>query len=176
VSDRFQTGLRVELLSREHDQSEFACGRLELDAYIRERAGQDMKRHLATAFVLVDDSPVVIGYYTLSQLALSLDDLPEEIARRLPRYPLVPGTLIGRLAVDMRRQGGGLGELLLIDALLRAWRTSRSVASYAILVDAIDERARDFYLGYDFIPRPRDPLKLFLPMRTLDRLFSDMTV
>jgi GNAT superfamily N-acetyltransferase len=163
---------RIEVLGSEHERDRFSCGIPDLDSYLRERATQEARRHIAAAFVLLEASPAVLGFYTLSQQVISLEDIPIETARRLPRYPLLPATLIGRLAVDGPRQGEGLGELLLMDALLRSWEAAQTVASYALRVDATDERARQFYLRYDFIPFPNEWLKLFLPMAVLDRLFG----
>ena len=163
---------RIEVLGSEHERDRFSCGIPDLDSYLRERATQEARRHIAAAFVLLEASPAVLGFYTLSQQVISLEDIPIETARRLPRYPLLPATLIGRLAVDGPRQGEGLGELLLMDALLRSWEAAQTVASYALRVDATDERARQFYLRYDFMPFPNDRLKLFLPMAVLDRLFG----
>ena len=163
---------KIEVLDPKHDRRGFSCGVTDLDTYIRERAGQDAKRHVAATFVLLDDTLVVIGYYTLSQQAISLEDIPAALAKKLPRYPLLPATLIGRLAVDEGRQGEGLGGLLLMDALHRSWQVAHTVASYAVRVDATDEKARHFYLRYDFLPFPKEPLKLFFPMADLDRLFS----
>jgi len=172
VADRSAARFRVEALAAKHDRTTFCCGVPDLDAYVRERAGQDMRRHLASVFVLLEGASQVLGYFTLSQQAIGLESLPPELARRLPKYGLLPATLIGWLAVRGDCQGEGIGSLLLMDALLRSWRAARSVASYAIRVDATDEQARDFYLHHDFRPFPVERLKLFLPMADLDRLFS----
>ncbi len=163
---------RVEALGGGHDRQGFSCGVPDLDAYIRDRAGQDAKRHTANTFVLLEDSPCVLGYYTLSKQVICLEDVPEEMARKLPRHPMLPATLIGRLAVDRAHIGEGLGGLLVMDAFLLSWQTAQTVASYAVRVDAMDERARRFYLRHDFLPFPRERLKLFLPMADLDRLFA----
>lgn len=164
--------VRIESLGREHDRQSFSCGVPELDLYLWERAVQDMKRNLATVFVLVDEGSTVIGYYTLSQQAITTGELPEEMARRLPRYTLIPATLIGRFAIDVRCQRQGLGRMLLGDALFRIWRAAQSVASYAVRADATNESALDFYIRCGFIVLPGERLKLFLPMGTLDRHFT----
>jgi GNAT superfamily N-acetyltransferase len=174
VTDRLTARFRIEMLAAEHDRTTFRCGVSELDAYIRERAVQDMKRHLANAFVLLEGASPVLGYYTLSQQAISMESVPAEIARKLPKYGMLPATLIGRLAVHADRQGDGLGSLLLMDALRRSWQAAHSVASYAVRVDATDERARNFYLRHDFRAFPVERLKLFLPMADLDRLFETL--
>ena len=111
-------------------------------------------------------------YYTLSATSILLDDLPDETARKLPKYPLVPATLLGRLAIDSSYQGRGYGELMIIDALRRALQATTEVASYAVVVDAINERAQSFYQRYEFCTFPDRKLRLFLPMKTIADLFS----
>lgn len=110
----------------------------------------------------------IVGFYSLAASGVALADLPEDVVRRLPRYPLVPGTLLGRLAVDRTWQGHGLGEHLLLDALFRSLRSE--VASYAVVVDARDEAAMRFYDRYGFRPLGRSNRRLFLPMSTIARL------
>jgi GNAT superfamily N-acetyltransferase len=110
------------------------------------------------------------GYYTLSATALNVTEFPADITRRLPRYPLIPATLIGRLAVDLRCHGKGYGRWLLADALYRAWRSE--IASFAVVVDAKDEGARRFYERESFLPFPDQPFKLFRPMADIAKLFE----
>jgi GNAT superfamily N-acetyltransferase len=164
---------QIEPLDPGHDRRWFSCGVPDLDIYLRERASQDAKRHVAATFVVLEDAPMVLGYYTLCQQVISLGEVPAVLAKKLPRYPLLPATLVGRLAVDSRRQGEGLGSLLLMDALHRSWQAAKAVASYAVRVDATDEKASDFYLRHEFLPFPCERLKLFFPMADLDRLFAD---
>ena len=118
--------------------------------------------------------PRVTRKYTLSATSILLADLPDETARKLPKYPHVPATLLGRLAIDSRCQGRGYGELMLLDALrrARALLATSSVASYAVVVDAINERARSFYEHYEFCSFPDRKLRLFLPMKTIADTFS----
>src|SRR6185295_13569178 len=117
-------------------------------------------------FVAVEAELGVVGFYSLSSLSLSLADLPEETARKLPRYDAIPAALIGRLARDERVRGQGLGEILLADAIQRVLRAGLSIAVYAIVVDAKDERAADFYRALGFRPFPLRPERLFLPAAT----------
>ena len=161
---------RIEALDAHHDRSGFRCGVSDLDAYFEQRAGQDMKRKLAAVFVLTADGKTVSGYYTLSAHSIAAADLPPDLAKRLPRFPL-PVTLLGRMAVTQSLQGSGLGEYLLLDALDRALKGSRQVASWAVVVDA-KAGARTFYLKHDFIPLPTSPDRLFLPMKTIEALFA----
>lgn len=168
-----RSGLRVELLTREHDRARFASGSPQLDHYLKHVATQDSRRDLATVFVLVEGrSAVVIGYYSLSSYAVLLTDLPQDVKKRVGRYPLVPATLMGRLAVDAARRGQGLGELLLIDALRRAAGATRSVASVGVIVEAINEAAASFYQHFDFRPVAGPSNRLLLPMATIRALES----
>jgi predicted GNAT family N-acyltransferase len=121
--------------------------------------------------VLTPDGRTVAGYYTLSQYSVDLVSLPIDIAKRLPKYPEVPATLLGRLAVSQDHRGQRLGEFLLLDALHRAWQQSTLVASTAVVVDAKDEPAQRFYEHFDFIRLPGTPNRLFLPMDTIAKLF-----
>lgn len=168
-----QTNYRVEALRKQHDRSGFSCGVEPLDRYLKEQAGQDARKRVAAPFVLCEGhSNKVLGYYTLSALSIDVGAWPPDIARRLPRYPIVPATLLGRLAVDQSRRGTGIGEFLLMDALRRALVASRQVAAVAVVVDAKDDRAASFYARYDFIPFADIPNRLFLPMGTVERLFA----
>jgi len=165
--------LAIELLSERHDGERFDCGDEALNAYLRRQASQDARRNAAVTYVLSGATAPreVLGFYTLSSLAVALADLPDSISRRLPRYPLVPATLIGRLAVDTRHRGRRLGERLLVDALQRSLDASRRVASAAVFVAAKDDEAASFYLRYGFTPLPTQPRRLFMPMKTIARLW-----
>jgi GNAT superfamily N-acetyltransferase len=165
--------LVIEPLGR-HDRARFSCGQPDLDAWFRLRASQDEKRNVARVFVAVDVELGVVGFYSLSSLSLSMESLPEEMAHKLPRYDAIPAALIGRLARDERVRGQGVGELLLADAIRRILGAGRSIAVFAIVVDAKDERAADFYRTFGFQAFPLRPKRLFLPAATaaaaLDKL------
>ncbi|MGH9560567.1 MAG: hypothetical protein ACRD3S_03850 [Terracidiphilus sp.] len=161
---------RIEPLETHHDRSSFRCGIAELDAYLEQRAGQDAKRHLAAVFILTADSRTIDGFYSLSSHSILAPELPADLAKKLPRFPL-PVTLLGRMAVAQSLQGVGWGEFLLIDALHRALQGSHQIASWAVVVDA-KAGARSFYLKHDFIPLPQNPDRLFLPMKTVEMMFA----
>lgn len=129
---------------------------------------------VAAPFILTreSDRKTVIGYYTLSAFGVSLRDLPNEIIKKLPAYPIVPVTLLGRLALDQRYRGQELGEFLLIDALKRALKQSSQIAAAAVVVDAIDEKAAGFYRHFEFLDFPDKPGRLFLPMQTIANLLT----
>ncbi len=158
------------MLGPQHDRASFESGVGPLDRYFRTQAGQDARKNMAAPFVLVLPDGTIAGYYTLSSTAVNVGEWPAQTVRKLPRYPLIPATLLGRLAVDQRHQGNGYGRFLLADALYRA--VSSEIASFAVIVDAKDENARRFYERESFLPFPDQPLKLFLPMADIAELFK----
>ena len=125
-----------ESLGKHHDRQGFHCGDTELDLWFQQRARQDQERHVAAVYVLVpvDEPTRVAGFYSLSATSVLLSDLPIDFARKLPRYPVVPAILLGRLARDVKFPG--LGETLLLDALHRAWTNASKIAAAAVIVDA----------------------------------------
>lgn len=165
---------RVEPLGRHHDRLSFSCGVPELDDYLHRQASQDQARKLAACHVAVDpEAPTqILGYYTLSTYGIRLGELPTETTRRLPKYPLLPAALIGRLAVSSEFQGQRLGEHLLMDALQRILHLADEIAVHAVVVDAKHQAAADFYARYDFRPFPSEPLRLFIPLATVARAFD----
>jgi predicted GNAT family N-acyltransferase len=124
--------------------------------------------------VLVSDDDRIAGYYTLSADNIRADDLPPELVKplKLPRYPVMGATLVGRLARDLTFRGQGVGELLLIDALKVSLAMSRKIASVAVIVDAKDENAHRFYMGFGFLAFADTAKRLFLPMQTVEKLFA----
>ena len=152
----------IEALGKQHDRAGFTCGQADLDAWFRERAGQDERRNVARVFVAVDDDLGLVGFYSLGAFTFALDDLPAEIAGKLPRHEAIPAALIGRLARDERVRGQGTGDLLLADAIKRILGVGRSLAVFAVVVDAKDERAARFYREFGFRPFPSRPNRLFL--------------
>ena len=162
--------LRVEALGPHHNRSSFASGVEPLDRYLRSQAGQDARKNVAAPFVLVLPDGAIGGYYTLSATGVKLTEFPVGIAHKLPRYPLIPATLLGRLAVDQAHQGRGYGRFLLADALFRAVRSE--IASFAVIVDAKDDAARRFYERESFLPFPDQPQRLFRPMADIAKLYE----
>ncbi len=160
---------RVEPLQGHHDRSGFRSGSGALDRYFQVQASQDARRKIAAPFVLILADGAVAGFYTLSAASVGLAELPAEVCRKLPRYPMVPATLLGRLAVHQDHQGRGHGRFLLADALYRALRNE--IASFAVVVDAKDESARRFYEREGFLSLADQPLRLFLPMATVALAF-----
>jgi predicted GNAT family N-acyltransferase len=161
-----------EALGPQHDWAVFSCGVDALDRYLHQQAAQDVKKRVAAVFVLTPDGKTIAGYYVLSQYSVELDRIPKAVAKRVPKYAMVPATLIGRLAVSRSFQGRGLGEFILMDALHRCLAGSRQVASAAVIVDAKDQAAAAFYAKYGFLELPEVPTRFFLPMATIDKMFA----
>jgi predicted N-acetyltransferase YhbS len=154
----------IEALAAGHDRKSFSCGVLALDRYLQVQATQDIRRRIGNCFIACDGTGQIAAYYTFSAASLPLADLPPDEAKRVPRYPLLPAGLIGRLAVDMRFQRQGLGGALVIDAARRA--NGAAPAIFALVVDAKDEAAVSFYERLGFRRFLSRPLSLFLPIGT----------
>lgn len=163
----------IELLDKKHNRQDFDCGKELLNNYLKNQAGQDVKRKLSACFVLVEmETNNIKGYYTLSNNSIPLSNFPEHIQKKLPKsYVSIPTSLLGRLAIDTKFQGKGIGKILLIDALKRSYEISKEIGSFAVVVDPIDEEAEKFYAKYDFIKLP-DSEKMFMATKTLKELFD----
>jgi predicted GNAT family N-acyltransferase len=173
VSNPESTDFSIELLAPHHDRAAFSCGNEQLDRYLHSVANQDKKKNIAIPYVIFNrDRQRIIGYYTLSMSGIDLAQLPEQIAKKLPKYPIVGVTLIGRLAVSNEYKGYGWGKLLIMDALHRSLAASKATASFAVVVDAVDDEAVRFYQRFDFQPFPDSPTKLFRTITNIDRAFG----
>lgn len=163
----------IEPLDKSHARESFRCGHAALDRYLQQQARQDVLNQVAAVFVAVEPSSrQVVGYHTLSASTVNVAEVPPDIAKRLPRYPQLPVTLLGRLAVDERFRGKGLGQFLLMDALHRSQQAAAGIAAMAVVVDAKDETASAFYQRYGFAPLNARAGRLFLPMKTIATLFQ----
>lgn len=147
-----------------HRREAFACESPELTEFLRTRARKEIKARASACFVLVPtaDRGRVAGFYTLSATNIALAKLPDHLVKRLPRYPELPTTLLGRLARDLSFKGQGIGNLLMVDALRRAYRSSSVIGSVAIVTDPKDDRAARFYGEFGF--KSLDGRRMFLPM------------
>ena len=161
----------IEPFGSQHNRPNFCCGNQALDRYFQERIRKEVDARVAAAFVMAD-GPAVLGYYTLSAHSIERDALPEDVVKKLklPKYPLIPATLMGRLAVDLKYQGMRLGEILLMDGLERSYVHSNQVASFAVVVD-VKENAVEFYRRYGFLQLPEGQ-RMFIPMETIKKLIG----
>ena len=160
-------------LDSSFNRTNFCCGKASLDHYFQKQVNQDIRRKLAVCFIIPDHANQIKAYYTLSNDSVSLDELPDETRMKFPKaYTHLPVTLLGRLAVDKKFQGNGLGKMLLIDALKRSYEVSlKSIASIAVVVSPLDEEAEVFYKKFGFFSLI-DSKKMFLPMKTICKLFD----
>jgi GNAT superfamily N-acetyltransferase len=163
----------IELLEKHHQRRDFSCGNEQLDRYLQTVALQDKKRNIAIPYVVCNrEHQKIIGYYTLSMSGINLEYLPPNIAKKLPKYPIVGVTLIGRLAVASDYKGFGWGKLLLMDALYKSLQISKTTGCFAVVVDAIDERAVNFYRRFEFQAFQDRHKKLFRTMANIAQTFG----
>jgi predicted N-acetyltransferase YhbS len=150
-----------------HRRGQFVCESPELTEFLQKRARKEMEARSSACFVLVtaNDPGRIVGYYTLSQASVSSQRLPETVTKKLPRYPELGATLIGRLARDSEWRGRKIGRLLIVDALRRSVRLSREAGAVVVLTDPKEQKARTFYEAYGF--RALDARRLFIPMKEL---------
>jgi ribosomal protein S18 acetylase RimI-like enzyme len=159
---------RIEPLAG-HDRQSFSCGVEQLDRYFHHQVGQDARRGLASCFITVHvPDQAICGYYTLSATSVMLGDLPPALAKKLPRYPRIPATLLGRLAVDQRFRGRQIGRLLLYDAM--AQMCHATIATAMLVVDPKDEAATAFYGRYGFLPFSAAHRQLYLPIQEIRKI------
>ncbi len=167
------SNISVESLGRQHDRAAFLCGAEALDRYLEQQTRQDADKRVAAPFVAVSPPNARVHvYYTLSASMLTLTEFPDELARKLPRYPQLPVTRLGRPAVDRSTQGQGLGEHLLLDALRRSLAHADRIAATAVVVDAEDEAAVAVCRHYGFVTLQAQPSRLFVPMRLVAQLLG----
>ncbi len=151
----------------------FDCGVGELNEYLQKYARQNHKKGIAKTVVAIPEAGNgdVAGYYSVSVGEIKREFLPENYRRGLPRYP-VPAMLLGKLAVDVKMQGSGLGKKLLINSFMKSLRLASEVGIFAVKVDAKNESAKGFYLKYGFIPLENDPLSLFIPIASIAKMLE----
>lgn len=155
--------MKIQQLDKnQHDRNDFDCGKVELNNYLKQTAGQHDKKYLSKTFVLTSEgAPSKIkGYVTLAPIQVNLGELPPQIAKPYPKDPTC--ALIGRLAVDRRYQRQGFGEILLLDAIQKIVKASEIVPHPMIIVDAKDIPAKEFYMGLGFTPFPNNSMKLYM--------------
>lgn len=155
----------IEPLSERHNREDFDCGAKPLNRYLKRQASQDARRNIASVYIAAPEDTstltcAVAGYYSLSNTGILQADIPNELQKKMPRYPLIPAVLLGRLAVDLRHRARGLGGRLLADAFAASLK---SPSAWALFVtDAKDETARAFYERFRFKPLKDSPSHLYI--------------
>jgi len=162
--------LVISILDKTHNRTGFSCEEQPLTDYIQKQVSQDIKKKLAICFVAADRDNKVIGYYTLTSESLGREQIPDKYIKKVPKNYNAPVILLGRLGINIKKKGTGLGEHLLLDALFRAYTLSEeSIGAMAVVVDPINEYAVKFYKKYGFEQLP-DSEKMFLPMSTIKQI------
>lgn len=160
----------VELLQTYHDRAGFDCGNASLNNFLRNQARQNMDRNVGVTHVVVATAgdTKILGYYTLVTRTIERDIIPDS---RLPNGP-IGVVLLGRLAVDSSVQRSGLGKRMLLRAMKQTLLASMDVGIYALVVNAIDDAAKEWYLGLDwgFEQLLDDPHHLYISIKTLKQL------
>ncbi len=160
----------VELLASHHDRKGFDCGKESLNLFLQRQARQNADRNVGVTYVVIPEANAtrILGYYTLVTRTVESTFLAD---KKLPSGP-VGVVLLGRLAVDKSAQGQGLGKRMLLRAMRQTEEVARSVGVYALVLNALDEDARHWYLslGWGFEALLDDPDHLFLPVATIRTL------
>lgn len=159
--------LRIEKLQAEHSVEGFDCGSDELNRFLIRFARTNQQAGAAQTYIALSGS-LVVGYYSLAVGEVAYEGAPGRLSKGLARHP-IPIMLLARLAVASAWQGRGLGAALLKDAMRRTLQAADIAGIRAFAVHARDERARDFYAHFGFIPSPTDPLHLFLLIKDIRR-------
>lgn len=154
-------------LKPEDDTGAFSSGNDDLDQWLKARALKAERAQTAKTYVITDGFTEVVGYYCLSSCSISHGHVGGGWLTRNTPDP-VPVVLLGRLAIDTRFQGAGLGSALLKDATLKAASAAEVIGARALVVHAIDERAADFYRQYGFAPVPANPLHMYAALSRAD--------
>lgn len=158
-----------EPLHAEHVLSSFCCGVDSLDNWLKKRAMKNQLTGASRTFVSCDGSKV-LAYYSLASSTVATSAAPGRIRRNMPDP--VPVVVLGRLAVDQSLHGQGVGRALVRDAGLRVIQAAETIGIRGMLVHALSDEAREFYLRVGFEPSPMDPMMLMVTLRDLVDSFS----
>jgi len=157
-------------LTADHDLAPFDCGEPALDAWLKRQALRNEAGGASRTYVACAGARVA-GYYSLAAGAVVRAEAPRPMQRNMPDP--IPVMVLGRLAVDRSFQGQGIGRALLRDAVLRVLRAAEIAGIKAILVHAISDDAREFYLASGFVPSPIDPMTLCLPLAAVRTILPE---
>ena len=168
---RLPDGFRLERLQRDHPRKAFRAGAESVDEWLATKALQNQEKHLTVTKVLLDEAGTIAGYYTLAMGQVDFGDLPPEMTKRLPRR-MLPVAILAWLGVSHDHQGQGLGRLLVAQALRECHEAAASFAFVAVILDCINDAARDFYRQWDFEELPGHPYRLFLSATRLNAMME----
>ncbi len=161
---------RFDKVSPSKDQrNAFDCGEPSLNRWLATQAGQSMESRDAVTYLLLDGpsgSEVIAGYFCLTAGSIAREGAPDSLARRAPDP--IPAVRMGRFAIDRSRQGQGWGAELVREALLSAVSGGKLIGARVMLVDAISDEARGFYVRFGFTPSPIHPLQVLYDLRIVE--------
>jgi len=163
--------LRIEPIDKKHDVKHFDCGKNVLNTYLSRFAFKNDQNNISKTFVLVDNDDSVHGYYSICAASIEFEELPDGVTAKLPKYP-IPAARLARLAIADLIRGKGMGAKLLIDALQKLHHASSEMGIKFIIVDALDDEAKEFYIHFGFSSLPNNELTLILPIETIEKLFE----
>ncbi len=175
-----ETRLIIEPFDPEkHDRAAFSCGVEQVDNFFKKTANKLAKAGNVRVFVMVGAGGEVVGFYAINAHAVDYQDLPKPFARSRPRHGSIPAAYISMIGVDQRHAGNGYGGDLLVDALGRIAHAAESLGIAVVVLDVLDDgdhalttRRRKLYEGYGFTPFSSDPLRLFLPVATIQAMMD----
>lgn len=170
----------IELNKSIHDRESFDCGEAELNIFLKTKAAKHMDIGISKTLVLpsakpsTDNKYQICSFYSIAPSSISRENLPQNLAKKLPTYP-VPVFLIGQLSVNSQYHGKGLGKITLVKALEYLWKVNLQMKAYAVIVDCLNDNAKQFYLKYDFqiLTEINGKVRMFLPMKTIELLFKE---
>jgi len=162
-----------------HDRAAFSCGIRQIDNFFQQTANRQEKANNLRTYVMVTSHSEVIGFYATNAHAVDYQDLPSKYARNRPRHGSIPAAYISMIGVDEKHQGKGEGGVLLTDCLERLYNASLIVGISVVMLDVFDcgdstlvQRRISLYQSYGFEQLPANELRMFIPMKTIEELFS----
>jgi ribosomal protein S18 acetylase RimI-like enzyme len=165
---------KIELLAKSHDRDGFDCGIEPLNLFLKQTARQHAERGISRTYVLVDENAVapkpVIGFFALNLCQIKSEALSPEQAKKLPRN--VSGVRLGRLARAKHFKGQGIGDILMIAAMMKFVEVFNLAGGIGLFVDAKDQKAKKFYERFGFIALPSNEFELFLPVKTIQEALA----
>ena len=168
---QFPENWRVENLAKSHDRRGFKSGNVQVDQWLSQTALQSQSKRLTITKVFLNDVGAIVGYYTLATSQVDFSDLPQGLAKSLPRRPL-PVAVLAWLGIAKSFQGQGIGKRLLATALRDCFGAGQTFAFIAVVLDCVDLPAKDFYQRFDFEVLPGYSMRLYLSFQHLDKMMK----
>jgi len=166
IDKEFLSKVIVEPLDSKHDRAAFSCGEVRIDNYLKYSALNHSGKDFVKVYVAIErDSEVVLGYYALGPHAIDISSLPDEAAKKMPKWPLIPSIYVSMVGVDNSCQGKGLGTLLVADAFKRSVRVADMIGGHFIVLDALNEKAARLYRRLGFVELPSQEGRMIMGIK-----------